>query len=339
MRYVHTVERSIEILREALPLMSKQPTALHPVNYAVWYAYVANDPPQVRKTIDGRLAEHGEIDDAATQAIYDEHLGAFDTAQAQHIAEAFRSVISGMSDSATAASKDTTLFGESLTRISAGTLDAHALGELRDHTSRMQHSVAHLLQRLEASRREIDALRDEVARARREALIDALTGLANRRAFDQRLAALLAVADADPQARQPCLVISDIDHFKRINDRYGHQFGDRVLKGLADLIRMVTPEAGLAARVGGEEFALLLPDALLAEAEGLAEKLRATIAGSRIHLHREGGSANDEFEQVTVSLGVAPYRRGESANDFFERADLALYRAKAAGRNQVSSAA
>ncbi len=339
MRYTHTFERSVELLREALPLMSRQQAALHPTSYAVWYAYVAGDPSALREAVDGRLRRHHVLDEAATQALYEDHLADDDTVGANRIADGFRRVLTGMSDTASAASEHTTRFGDSLSRISAGALDAAALSDLREHTRQMQHSIAHLQQRLDASRREVDWLREEVEQARRDALVDALTGLANRRAFDRKMAALIAGLEVDAAAPRPCLLIGDIDNFKRINDRYGHQFGDQVLRGLAEVIRTLTPTSALAARVGGEEFALLLPGAMVDDAERLAERLRAAVASSRIRQQQEGACANDELGQVTVSLGVAPYRHGETAHDFFQRADRALYRSKTSGRNRVTLSA
>jgi diguanylate cyclase len=191
-----------------------------------------------------------------------------------------------------------------------------------------------LQQRLADSRREIDTLRDEVRRARRDSLVDSLTGLANRRAFDQRLAACLAELQADPQRQAPCVVMLDIDHFKRINDTYGHNFGDQVLRAVAQVLNQLAGHGALAARVGGEEFTLLLPSATPVQAQQVAEKLRATVAASRVK--RKG--ADEVLERVTISLGVAPYHRGESAREFVERADQALYASKKAGRDRVTLA-
>ena len=126
--------------------------------------------------------------------------------------------------------------------------------------------------------------------------------------------------------------MSDIDHFKRINDTFGHGFGDQVLRAVGKILMACSPNEGMAARVGGEEFAILLPKMALGEAQALAEKIRVTIAGSRIR--RQG--AEDTLARVTVSLGVTPYQRGEEARSFFERADKALYASKSGGRDRVT---
>jgi diguanylate cyclase len=320
-KYEHSIERSTEYLRMALPLMSKQAAALHPVSYSVWYEYVA-------------------VDEAAIHTLYRRHVAEVDPQTAQRVADGFQRLLSGMAESAALAGDQTARFGSSLSKLSAELGDAEAtplLQEVLSGTRDMHQAVLRLQQRLTESRREIAMLRDEVRRARHESLVDGLTGLANRRAFDQRLAVCLATADATQvsDSAPPCLLLSDIDHFKRINDRYGHAFGDQVLQAVAQVLQRHVPAAGLAARIGGEEFALLLPAAPLEVAQDLAERLRATIAASRIR--RQGdGEGGEGGERVTLSLGVAPYRHGDSARAFVDRADRALYASKSAGRDRVT---
>jgi diguanylate cyclase len=128
------------------------------------------------------------------------------------------------------------------------------------------------------------------------------------------------------------VVLIDLDHFKQVNDRYGHVFGDSVLKAVAHAIRSCVKGRDLVARFGGEEFVVLLPATSLAGAQALAEQVRGTIAAARI---RRGGSA-EAVGAITVSLGVATRRPGEAIERLIERADQALYRSKSGGRNRVS---
>ncbi len=334
MKYSESIERSVELLRQALPMMSRQAAALHPVSYAVWYGYVADERSPLHDAVEQHLQRHGRLDEAATQALYDEHVAELDPSAAQRVAEGFQSVLDGMSASATLAGDQTARYGQALSRLSAELpADAlPALDEVREHTRQMQDGVARLQQRLADSQREIGHLRDEVRRARDESLLDSLTGLANRRAFDQRLAACLAGTVVDPDAPPPCLVMADIDHFKRVNDTYGHVFGDHVLRSIAQVLDAVLPKQALAARVGGEEFALLLPGTGIDAAGAVAEKVRSAIAGSRI---RRKGS-DEVIEHITISLGVTPYRHGESPAQFIDRADQALYASKSGGRDRVT---
>ncbi|WP_162520874.1 GGDEF domain-containing protein [Pseudaquabacterium pictum] len=344
------MERSTELLRKALPLMSRQAAALHPVSYAVWYAYVADVNSPLHKALDAHLAEHGVLDETATEALFRRHLADPDADTATQVTDGVARLLDGMQASAAAAGDQTARYGDTLQRLSAALGPADSapggsppLDEALAHTLQMQAALARLQKELAESQREIDSLRDEVRRARQESLVDALTTLANRRAFDRRLVTCLA-ADAAVIGRPPvgapvCLLMIDIDHFKRVNDSYGHAFGDQVLRAVAQVLKALTPEGGLAARVGGEEFALLLPGMPLAPARALAEKLRATVAASRIR--RKGGDAD---EHITVSLGVAQFLQrnpalglsvDEAPADFFDRADRALYAAKQAGRDRV----
>lgn len=160
------------------------------------------------------------------------------------------------------------------------------------------------------------------ARLSRDALTDPLTGLANRRAFD---AALEREVQASLATGRPLsLVTLDLDHFKAVNDTHGHDAGDRVLIGLAALLRAQVRSGDLPARWGGEEFAWLLPGAPAGAAGTTAERLRLAVAA-----HDFGCGP------LTVSLGVATLRPGESGAALFARADAALYRAKQSGRNRA----
>ncbi|MDH4390126.1 MAG: GGDEF domain-containing protein [Aquabacterium sp.] len=354
MEHHDTVERSTELLRKALPLMSRQAAALHPVSYAVWYAYVADVNSPLHAALDKHLAEHGLLDEAATEALYRRHLADPGADMAQRVTDGVAGLLDGMQASAAAAGDQTARYGHTLERLSAALAPGEAapaappaLGEVLAHTLEMQAALNRLQKQLAESQREIGSLRDEVRRARHESLVDALTTLANRRAFDRRLVSCLA-ADAAVLGRPPVaspvsLLMIDIDHFKRVNDNYGHAFGDQVLRAVAQVLKALTPEGGLAARVGGEEFALLLPGKPLAQARALAEKLRATVAASRIR--RKGC---DIDEHITVSLGVAQFLQqatlpglavDEAPADFVDRADRALYAAKQAGRDRVVVAA
>ena len=158
------------------------------------------------------------------------------------------------------------------------------------------------------------------------ASVDALTGALAKRPFEQALANAIEHAE---RSRTPlCLVLFDLDHFKRINDTYGHPAGDAVLSRLAALVRRVVGAEGPFGRVGGEEFALALIERPLADGRAMAEQLRATVQECSFdHLGRTIA--------VTVSLGVAELAPGESAEQLYLRADQRLYAAKRAGRNRV----
>ena len=169
------------------------------------------------------------------------------------------------------------------------------------------------------------ATRAERQRARLEtmALRDPLTGASNRRGMEGELAAYMA---ASRRNRTPLALLAfDIDHFKRINDEFGHETGDQVLVQLAKIVRANTRGEDRLSRLGGEEFGLLLPVADAGAARAAAEKLRLAVERD---LRCRG-------RQVTISLGAAVHRPGESAADWMARADAAMYEAKRGGRNRT----
>ncbi len=173
---------------------------------------------------------------------------------------------------------------------------------------------------------EVLELRQALERERHCANIDALTGIANRRAYQRRLEEERALSRREH--KRLSLVVWDIDRFKSINDRYGHKVGDQVIACVARKISQRLRKSDFIARFGGEEFVALLSDCDAVGARELAEGLRKEIAACSIEI--EGFRVN-----VTVSCGIAELAQNEDDAKLFARADEALYRAKGAGRNRV----
>ncbi|WP_319381439.1 diguanylate cyclase [Thiomicrorhabdus sp.] len=157
----------------------------------------------------------------------------------------------------------------------------------------------------------------------RQANYDQLTGVYNRRMFDELTRR--AILDFQRYREPICLLITDIDHFKRVNDEFGHHFGDEILKGMASVLSTNLRKTDTVARWGGEEFAVLLPKADVHQAHEIADKLRRMIEKEKFY----------EGFHITASFGVTELRIDETADDWFRRADSALYDAKASGRNRV----
>jgi diguanylate cyclase (GGDEF)-like protein len=162
---------------------------------------------------------------------------------------------------------------------------------------------------------------DAWERLAREAATDSLTGIANRRAFHERLDA--EVANAHRYQRNLALVLMDLDHFKAVNDLHGHQAGDRALATFAELLNAHTRKGELVARIGGEEFAWLLPETDRDGAYAAAERIRQAIETTRLQ----------EVVTVTLSAGVCSTENALDADTLVRNADRALYRAKESGRN------
>ena len=358
-----SIQRSAELLRQAVPWMARQQAGLHPVSYAIWFDYVAGTNPALTAAIDEHLAREGALDEFATEALFKRHVADVDPETAQRVVDQLQRVLGGIGDSAGAAGAHAARYSASLARLAITLVQgdtargigadadaepgvarngpaprrlADVVAEVIADTGTMRSQIGGLQQRLADSRREIDRLRDQVRSAREESLRDALTGLSNRRAFDQALAACLArPSQAIPAAdgRGPWLLVSDVDRFGPINEAYGRDFGDRVLKAVADAMRLLVPAGATLARLGGEAFALLVPELDAGGALALAQELRAHIGTARIRRPDQG-----ESERVTLSVGVAAARPDEAPQALMERAGAALRQAKLASHDRVVSA-
>ncbi|MBS1191858.1 MAG: diguanylate cyclase [Rhodocyclaceae bacterium] len=337
MEYRDSVEKSAEYLRLALPLMAKQAAALHPISYAVWYEYVGGRNSALKAAIDEYQQSGKVLDEKATYELYYKHVARISEEVAQRVSEGFQRVMADMARSAAKAGDQAGQFGSALEKWSAdltssGPESSLGIEAILGLTRNMQGSIVSLKGRLDDSRREIEELRQEVVRAREDALADGLTGLANRRGFDLAIAACLS--ESDPNEAGPSLLVADIDHFKRVNDTYGHLFGDRVIRAVAQVLKANVKGKDTAARYGGEEFVVLLPDTPIEGARQLAEKIRMLVEKCRIKRNAD----NEVVANITVSLGVASLKPGESAADLVARADAALYESKNGGRNRVTVA-
>ena len=209
-----------------------------------------------------------------------------------------------------------------------GTMDEH-----RQQRDQREQEVAvrlkSLAERVANMEQEAQGYREHLEVQRQKALVDPLTGLPNRAAWSERLDH--EVNAWHQRGNSLSLAMLDLDHFKRINDGYGHLAGDKVLKIIANVLHRRLRPTDFIARFGGEEFVLLMPDSSLSDALAVGEVLRAAIEACPFHFKGEPVT-------ITVSMGVAQFQPGERSDLALKRADEALYRAKAAGRNQVQAA-
>lgn len=204
-----------------------------------------------------------------------------------------------------------------------------AVTVLTAETARAAERNRALERQLAASVARISKLRQGLLEAKQDATTDGLTGLCNRKAFDSRLRRAIGRAKADHEAL--CLVLLDIDHFKRFNDTYGHRTGDLVLRLVGRVVADNVKGRDTAARYGGEEFAVILAGADLRAGVVVAGQMRSVLDGKRLVTRGE----QQHHGSVTISAGVAQFWPGDTTVTLIERADAALYAAKHAGRNRV----
>lgn len=336
MRYMESKDQSTALLRQALAAMGQHDAAFNPLCFAVFYEHAAGINPRLSKAFGEAVKTAPRLGDEAVRRLYQDHVAEVGLAEAQRIQGDMQRVMTDIVQSAARTGLAAGDFGQRLDGLS-GALSGHDAQALAPHidaaresTQVMRDSVQALQDQVSSSQREIDQLRADLMRTREEATLCPLTRVLNRRGFDQRLDDMLR--HPPPAGSTHCLIMIDIDHFKRVNDTHGHQVGDRVLEGLGTVLRSVPAEPGMAcARYGGEEFAILMPATTLQKAVQLAENVRSRTRGIRL---RNRNTQAVELT-VTVSAGVAAWRPGEDASELIGCADAALYRSKAGGRDRV----
>ncbi len=336
------LDRARHFAEQALAAMITRRIAPTPHNFSVWYAHVSGAQPDLSRAIDILDSNRVEFTPERNLDLYEQLLGASREAEqireaGDRISAAAGAVLSVLQKAGAGTQK----YGEALCQVS-DRMDGEAIDADRlqiiveailDETRRMVAQNEEIVGKLAQSSQEIEGLRKQIESARRETLVDALTGVGNRRMFDMRLRECLK--QALEEGGDLCLLMADIDHFKRFNDTFGHQLGDLVLRLVAKALTDGIKGRDVACRYGGEEFGILLPKTRLEDALKLADGLRGSIGARRIIKRGE----ERDLGHVTLSMGVSLYRPGEPAPQFVQRADAALYTAKRRGRNRVVSEA
>jgi diguanylate cyclase len=338
MKYSDSIDRSSELLRLALPLMSKQLAARHPISYAVWYEFVSGRTMELNAELETLTAQDRKLDEEQTLALYRKHVLGIDESTAARVKAELERLLAQIVASAAQSGEQAAAYGRTLEQwseeLAGGDQNPAQLltriASVLEDTRQTRASVGNLEAVLAESRAEVEELREELQRVRTEAATDALTGLTNRKGLDRALAELSAATQG--KSTTLSLMMVDIDYFKKVNDTYGHLFGDKVIRGVAQVLKANVKGRDVVARYGGEEFAVLLPETPAKGANSLAEQIRHQIAASRVRrLDR------DEYvSDITVSVGITVYRPGELLTDFVGRADAALYASKTNGRNRVT---
>jgi len=336
MRYDQSKEKTAELLRLALGHMGKHPAAFNPLTFTLWYEYAASINPELITALDLALTKPAPIDDALVHKLYEEHIVSVDAEAVERIGVDMERLMRSVVHTASQTGHHAGAFGAQLTGLTEALAanDAEALApklsEVLASASVMKNSVDSLQKKVSASQEEIARLRGDLERARGEALLDPMTGIFNRRGFEQKLQALITGNRTSDDTH--CLVMLDIDHFKKVNDNHGHLMGDRVIQAVGEILRVsVTQEAHAAARYGGEEFAILMPSASVDQSASLAESVRERTKAIKIRKR----DTQEVLFSVTLSGGVASLQPGDDAAALIARADAALYQAKQTGRDRV----
>ena len=311
-----------------------------PLNFELWTHYLGDPEGALGREIQRLLAAEEPFTEATADMLAAEYLprGRL-TEEIRDAGRVLDRELSSVADAISRAHKSQTAYGHTLDEA-ATSLDAADDGEtlksivggLSTATRRIQRENETLEKKLDVSTNEVARLREHLEQVRRDAMTDALTNLANRKAFDEHLTAACEHVEATGESM--VLAVLDVDHFKRFNDTWGHQTGDQVLRYVASVIGRYGQTPRVAARYGGEEFAIIFPGESPARVETALEAIRKEIASRSLRRR----STNDELGAVTISAGFAVQRPGDAASALLERADAALYASKRTGRNRVTSA-
>ncbi len=221
------------------------------------------------------------------------------------------------------------LAGKNLIELTSPEQLRVAIGFLITENNKMRKETSNLQSDLTMSKLKVESLRQSLELAEETGLRDPLTALWNRRAFEDLLNS--QIEQAESNNTPVSLILSDIDHFKKINDTFGHLVGDDVLRLVSNTIAQNVKGRDSVSRFGGEEFAIILPETSLENALVLALQIKDALAAQHWSMRQLKGSIG----QVTASFGVAQFREGEKKVQLLERADQKLYQAKKAGRNCV----
>jgi diguanylate cyclase len=304
------------------------------MNYAIWYHYVAATNGDLSKTIDDLIRDQKPFDSDTSLKLYKTYVCNASVEGFEKINSALLQLTTQISRSVDTADEKASAVGDNL-NVKLTELDStSSQGELKSilidiisETTKLAEASKDLRMQLHYTDKEMVQLRNELTHVRQTANIDGLTGLLNRMAFDKELDELLENATA----RNACLALLDIDHFKRVNDSFGHLVGDKVLRHVAALLKNQAAEHYQVARYGGEEMAIIMPDTTLPDAFKLIEQIRKSLDSSRLKYKND----TVDIGKVTVSAGISLRRASDGAYSLISRADKALYLAKNTGRNKV----
>ena len=326
--------KTVEIVRDAIPRMSELQIPITPENYAIWYEYLSDSNQALCREMDALLNRDEPLSSAEMQVLYKRYIE-----NRNEKLEFAKTALSQLISSLQGHVKHYDGFSNELSDI-ANELDENISSEdfnilidkaVNATKAALNESEA-LRSNLSSMAAEMEVIQDKLARSEEEARADVLTGLSNRLAFQETLADLSYTVSKDSHAA--CLLLVDIDYFKKVNDTHGHLIGDQVLASVAKEIKESVRGRDMVARFGGEEFAVLVRDTPRSGCKIVAENIRINIESKAIELSNSPSS--DTHLSVTASVGGAFYRDNESIEDFIDRADRSLYSSKENGRNRVT---
>jgi len=333
------LKQSVEWLRKAVSKIKALNIPATPENYSLWYDYFSGRKPDLTLALDKHLKEKLLFDSEVNSALYERFFGHGADHKLTEIRNAIRSLIGLLHGHLNELDQGMGDYEEVLKSYEEQLQqdpDIHALNKLVSNlvieTQKNRESNKQAQKNISQLNNEIEEMQQCLERLSEEALEDALTGVANRRAFDRTLEKLITSKSNNKQSEH-CLLLLDIDRFKLVNDNHGHLVGDRVLRFVAQMIKKSVKGGDFVARFGGEEFAVIFPNTNCQGGLSVANTIITAVANQKLTLNKQGL----KLGKVTLSGGLSLIQEGDTADCLIERADQYLYQAKSNGRNTIVS--
>jgi len=336
--YTEDQEKAAENLRLAIAFLSKHHIPVSPFYYRMGYDYVSGKSIELKKLLEEVVLPS---DRPLAERLWELYQRSYilDEETLDNIRRELNVIIQSIQRDIEQSGGKLSSYADRLSRF-ADILNASPspqavaaeVGTVIEETRATELTQRQFNSQLTQIASEMESLRKEVAQIKEESYIDSLTGIANRKAFDTTLEEVVHKARLENSTF--ILMIADVDHFKQVNDSYGHLVGDQVLRFVASTFKWCLKGKDFVARFGGEEFAVILQNTDVTGACSVAEQIRRAVCGGKL----KGMNSQKTLDQVTISIGVAQFYSSDIPNDLLQRADQALYQAKEKGRNRVAIA-
>ncbi|MCF6293171.1 MAG: GGDEF domain-containing protein [Robiginitomaculum sp.] len=309
-----------------------------PINYELFYNFTQASNQALVKAMQPYTSGKKSWDNSVAETLHHKHIAndrihkiLDDTTKS--VGDELKSVMKVLEQ----AGQDAASYGKVLEGAGGNLVDVSDPRSIRDIVEHLLQATADMQSRsnvleskLAKTNQQVETLQGNLDRVKIEAMTDSLSGLCNRKRFDE---VLKDEMEQSAKTKEPlALVFCDIDHFKRFNDTWGHQTGDQIIRFVSSTLKRHVSKHHVAARYGGEEFAIIMPATDLSVAIDVAQNIREKI--ERKKLVRK--STNEDLGKVTISMGVSLFRDTDEIEEFIERADMALYQSKQNGRNRLS---
>jgi len=325
MNYSEERGKAGEYLRLALNYIAKYNLPANPINYTVWYEYVSGKNVKLKNAIDHSFEKIKSLSTKNVEGLYQKYIADGDRVVISKLLTKISLMLKDITSHVSETEGDLTGHGKNLEELADQIGEAHDYNDIKNIVDQMISETRSLVQsgkrlqtRMKVSSEDLKQLHQELEKSQQEAQTDALTKLINRRGLEKNLE--LERIRAKQNDSPFSIIMVDIDHFKKVNDTFGHLVGDSLLKSIAYLLKEHLRRNDIAARYGGEEFLILLPETGIEGAKAVGEKIRKTLSTKEWKLKETGESMG----KITVSMGIALYKLNEpeKRQHFLLRPDL-----------------